>query len=164
MQASAEYSDYIPSPLNLHSRCQTLPLPHLTLLTPSGEIDPQYRYFYVEDTIESAGPQSPPGCIGSNPQVQIMLDRDDQGSYEDCWGRFEIAVSKGGRKHMEDTFTAIPEIGDASTAFFGVFDGHGKKRSGYGRRCSDFCAEQLTDFFNKLDESWKENVEQSFFR
>ena len=54
------------------------------------------------------------------------------------WGG---ASQKGRRRHMEDTFRAMPMVGnDTRCGFFGVFDGHG------GRKAADFTAEYLSEF------------------
>jgi len=54
------------------------------------------------------------------------------------WGG---ASQKGRRRHMEDTFRAVPVVGDSPRrGFFGVFDGHG------GRKAADFAAEFLAEF------------------
>lgn len=67
---------------------------------------------------------------------------------ETKWGG---ASQKGRRRYMEDTFRAVPMVGDdARRGFFGVFDGHG------GRKAADFAAEYLAEFatrgINSLDE------------
>jgi len=57
---------------------------------------------------------------------------------ETKWGG---ASQKGRRRYMEDTFRAVPMVGDdPRRGFFGVFDGHG------GRKAADFAAEYLADF------------------
>eukprot|EP00656_Telonema_subtile_P003715 TRINITY_DN11683_c0_g3_i1.p1 TRINITY_DN11683_c0_g3~~TRINITY_DN11683_c0_g3_i1.p1 ORF type:complete len:472 (+),score=83.47 TRINITY_DN11683_c0_g3_i1:155-1570(+) len=57
---------------------------------------------------------------------------------ETKWG---VSLQKGRRRHMEDTFRAVPMVGnDARRGFYGVFDGHG------GRKAADFAAEYLSHF------------------
>jgi len=57
---------------------------------------------------------------------------------ETKWGG---SLHKGRRRYMEDTFRAIPMLGDdPRQGFYGVFDGHG------GRKAADFAAEYLSEF------------------
>jgi len=57
---------------------------------------------------------------------------------ESKWGG---ASQKGRRRYMEDTFRAMPMVGDDTRCgFYGVFDGHG------GRKAADFTAEYLSEF------------------
>eukprot|EP00658_Telonema_sp_P-2_P041768 TRINITY_DN2990_c0_g2_i13.p1 TRINITY_DN2990_c0_g2~~TRINITY_DN2990_c0_g2_i13.p1 ORF type:complete len:332 (+),score=37.67 TRINITY_DN2990_c0_g2_i13:92-1087(+) len=61
------------------------------------------------------------------------------------WGG---ALQKGRRRYMEDTFRAIPNLGDhPRRGFYGIFDGHG------GRKAADFAAEYLSEFATDCAES-----------
>ncbi|KAH9330019.1 hypothetical protein KI387_002127 [Taxus chinensis] len=54
---------------------------------------------------------------------------------------YSVACKKGRREVMEDAFRATTDIsGNSTTAFFGVFDGHG------GRMAADFAAERLGQY------------------
>ncbi|KEH34324.1 putative protein-serine/threonine phosphatase [Medicago truncatula] len=51
---------------------------------------------------------------------------------------FSVYCKKGGRKHMEDRYSASVDLhGESKQAFFGIFDGHG------GTKASEFAAQNL---------------------
>jgi len=104
---------------------------------------------------------SPHGRLGSNPDFQIIYDKDEQGNFTDECKRFHVSASRGGRRFMEDTFSAVPEIMDSTRSFYGVWDGHGKP-SGCGFDCAHFCADSLTELFLKFDTSWDHDVKKNF--
>lgn len=132
---------------------------HLKINIPHVEPSPVHdrRDFEFPHEISSSG------CLGANPDVQIVYANDERerGSLTEKTGRFQISASRGGRRFQEDTFSVIPKIGDVSRTFCGVFDGHGRP-SGSGLRCSHFCATKLTEMFQNLEPSWDNDIKGNF--